>query len=150
MKIRFYAVLAALLVAGGCATAYQPKSFTGGYSEVRLNAETVEISVAGNGYTSTERARNIALLRAADLTLESGFKRFIVLGGQVGQEYAGSSPVVVNRVGNTLIASGGEAIQKPSGSITVRFIGPKHPDYANAFDAAIIKAQLLPQLAPKS
>jgi hypothetical protein len=150
MKKTIYALLASASLLGGCATSYQPKSFTGGFSEVRLNAETVQISVAGNGYTSTERARNIAVLRAADLTLEAGFSRFIVVGGQVGQEYAGSSPVVVNRVGNTLIATGGDAIQKPSGSMTVRFVGPKDPIFPSAFDAEMIRAQLLPQLAPKS
>jgi len=138
------------LLLEGCATAYQPKSFTGGYSEVRLNSETVQISVSGNGYTSTERARNIALLRAADLTIESGFKRFVILGGQVGQVYAGTTPVVVNRIGNTMYASGGDAIQMPSGTLTVRFVSPKDPAFSSAFDANLIRAQLLPELAPKS
>lgn len=149
MQHKAIAILASAFLLGGCATAYQPMSFSGGYSEVRLNAETIQISVAGNGYTSTERARNIALLRAADLTLESGFKRFVVLGGQVGQEYAGSTPVVVNRIGNTMYASGGDEIQKPSGTLTVRLVGPNDPAFANAFDADMIRTQLLPKLAPK-
>jgi hypothetical protein len=115
-----------------------------------LNPETVQISVQGNGYTSTERARNIALLRAADLTIEAGFQRFIILGGQVGQEYAGTTGVVVNRVGNTLIATGGEAIHKPSGNMTVRFVEQKDPAFQSAYYANLIRSQLLPALAPKS
>jgi hypothetical protein len=131
----------------GCATPYQPKGFAGGYSEVQLNPDTYQISVEGNGYTSTDRAQKIALLRAAQLTLAAGAERFIMLGGSVGQNYAGSTPIIVNQVGHNFYATGGEAIEKPSGSYTIRIVGPNDPAFGNAFDARLIQSQLLPQLS---
>ena len=111
-----------------------------------MNADTYQISVQGNVYTSTDRAQKIALLRAAELTLAAGAERFIMLGGGVSQNYAGSDPVVVNRAGNTLIASGGDPIVKPSGSYTIRIVRPDDPAFGGAFDARLIQKQLLPQL----
>jgi hypothetical protein len=129
-----------------CATPYKPNGLMGGYSEVQLNADTFQISVQGNAYTSTGRAQKIALLRAAELTLAAGAERFVMLGGGVSQNYAGSSSVVVTQAGNTLIASGGEPIVKPSGSYTIRIVRPNDPAFGSAFDARLIQKQLLPQL----
>ena len=85
-------VLGCAIALGGCATRYQPQSFTGGYDEVRLNETTYQITVKGNGYTSAERARDLALLRAADLTLGAGFDRFVVVNGGVDQREEGFTP----------------------------------------------------------
>lgn len=134
----------------GCATGYQPMSFTGGYSEVQLNADTYQITVAGNGYTSTDRAQKIGLLRASELTLAAGFTRFVVVGGGVGQQYAGNAPVVANVIGNTVIASGGGPIMKPGGALVIHFVAPADPAFATALDAALIVAQLRPQLVPQT
>jgi hypothetical protein len=65
----------------GCATPYKPNGLMGGYSEVQLNADTFQVSVRGNAYTSNDRAQKIALLRAAELTLAAGAERFATLGG---------------------------------------------------------------------
>jgi uncharacterized protein (UPF0261 family) len=129
-----------------CATPYKPNGLMGGYSEVQLNADTFQISVQGNAYTSTDRAQKIALLRAAELTLAAGAEHFVMLGGGVSRNYAGSAPVVVNQAGNTLIASGGDAIVKPSGSYTIRIVHPNDPAFGSALDARLIQKQLLPQL----
>jgi len=137
----------ACLVLAGCATKYQEKGFTGGYEELQLSADTFRISVSGNGYTSTTRAENIAMLRAADLTMQRGYERFVILSGNVSQQYAGSTDVTINRVGNTLVASGGEEIRKPGGSITVRLIAKSDPGFATALDARMIAAQLRPKLS---
>lgn len=139
-------VLIAALLVGGCATSYQPKSFSGGFSEIRLNEDTYQISVQGNGYTSTERARNIALLRAAELTLQAGGTRFVVIDGQVAQQFAGTTPIQANRIGNSVFVSGGDAIRKPEGTYTVRIVRTNDPAYATALDAKLIDAQLRPQL----
>ena len=136
------------LMLAGCATGYQPMGFTGGYSEVQLNADTYQITVAGNGYTSADRAQKIALLRASELTLNAGYQRFVALSGNVSQQYAGNAPVVVNAFGNTAIASGGEPIMKPGGNLTIHFVKPSDPAFASAFDASLISAQLGPQLKP--
>ena len=59
-----------------CATPYQSSGFSGGFDEVALAPNVFRVSFRGNGYTGTDRAQNLALLRSADLTLQRGFKYF--------------------------------------------------------------------------
>ena len=68
-----------LLLLGGCATSYQQKGFSGGYSETQLAPDVFRVNFAGNAYTSSERAQDFALLRAAELSLERGFRYFALL-----------------------------------------------------------------------
>jgi len=63
----------------GCATAYQAKGFAGGYSETQLAENIFEVRFRGNGYTSSERAADFALLRCAELTLAAGFSHFVLI-----------------------------------------------------------------------
>jgi hypothetical protein len=65
----------------GCATTYQAKSFTGGFSETRYAEDVFEVSFNGNGYTSEQRASDLALLRSAELTLKNGYQYFVVFSG---------------------------------------------------------------------
>lgn len=148
MRAAFVLIFGLTLAA--CATPYQPMGALGGYSDIQLNADTYQITVAGNGYTSSDRAQKIALLRAADLTLKAGYQRFVVLSGNVSSQYAGNAPVVMNTFGNTVIASGGEAITKPGGNLIIRLVKPTDPGFATALDANLISAQLRPLLEPKS
>jgi hypothetical protein len=75
---RIIIVLAALMITG-CATPYQRVGLTGGYSETQLGENIFQVSFRGNGYTSRERASDFCLLRAAELTLEKGFRYFIIV-----------------------------------------------------------------------
>ncbi|MCY4244136.1 MAG: hypothetical protein OXU41_05900 [Gammaproteobacteria bacterium] len=77
LKIMVVAFFAVITVAG-CATPYQQRGFTGGFSETQLAENVFEVRFRGNGYTSSERASDFALLRSAELTLEKGFKYFVV------------------------------------------------------------------------
>lgn len=62
-----------------CATGYyKNRGITGGYSDTQLAPDVFRVSFSGNGYVSDERAQDMALLRAADLTLMHGYKYFIV------------------------------------------------------------------------
>lgn len=140
-------VLVVSLLCAGCATKYQPEGFTGGYSELQLSQDSYRISVAGNGYTSTKRAEEIALLRASELTLEKGFERFIVGGGGVRQEYAGRTDVQATRVGNSVLVTGGDDVHKPSGTLVIRLIAKSDPLFNGAMDAKLIQAQLKPKLS---
>lgn len=140
------ATFAIVIAVGGCATGYQPTGFSGGYSEVQLNADTYQIRVRGNGYTSTDRAQNIALLRASELTLAAGADRFVVLGGGTSSSYAGSTGGSAYVVGNTLITDSGSPIYKPSSGLIIRIVRKGDPAYAGALDAKMIDAQLRPNL----
>ena len=142
---RLFMIFAAFALAS-CATGYQPAGFAGGFSEIQLNSDTYQIKVRGNGYTSRDRAYRIALLRAAELTLNSGADRFVILSGGTSTNYAGSTPVTAQVIGNTLIATGGDAIFKPESGLLIRIVKPSDPNYASAMDARLIDAQLRPAL----
>lgn len=78
------AALTTAVLIGGCATAYQPKSFTGGFSETDLGPTSFKIGFSGNGFTSPERASDFALLRAADKSIEAGCNYFSVINEAEG------------------------------------------------------------------
>lgn len=63
----------------GCATAYKPGGSGDGYSEMEMAADKFRIHFDGNANTPTERSRDFALLRAADVTLEHGFAYFVAV-----------------------------------------------------------------------
>ena len=62
----------------GCATGYQSLGYTGGYSDMQLGENTFKVSFTGNGHTLQRRATDFTLLRSAELTLEHGYRYFIV------------------------------------------------------------------------
>jgi len=80
--MRKLAIALAVILLAGCATTYQPKSFTGGYSETQLGENVFQVSFRGNGYTSRERASDFNLLRSAELTLERGFRYFVIVDSE--------------------------------------------------------------------
>jgi hypothetical protein len=67
-----------LLFISGC-TPYQPSGFLGGYSETQLSPDVFRINFRGNGYTSSERTGDFAMLRASELTIKEGFKYFALI-----------------------------------------------------------------------
>lgn len=72
---------AAALALGACATAtpYQPAGYNGsrgGYAEQRLEDNRYRVTFAGNSVTSRERVEMSLLLRAAELTTQSGYDWF--------------------------------------------------------------------------
>jgi hypothetical protein len=71
-------ILSSALVA--CATGYQSEGFSGGFSEIPLAADAYKISVKGNGFTSSSRVSEMALLRGAELAKQNGYNYFIVRG----------------------------------------------------------------------
>ena len=78
-KLKRTASLVLAMLPIGCATPYQPSGFTGGYKETQLAPDIVRVYVNGNGYTGRERVQDFALLRAAELALNSGYPYFVVL-----------------------------------------------------------------------
>ena len=73
-------VTAAALALSACASAtpYGPvgPNTRYGYSEQRVDADRYRVSFAGNSVTSREQVEMSLLLRAAELTLESGYDWF--------------------------------------------------------------------------
>jgi hypothetical protein len=53
----------------GC-TPYKSNGIMGGYTDTQLAPDVFRIGFQGNGYTSTDRTQDFALLRAADLAIK--------------------------------------------------------------------------------
>jgi len=67
------------LLLAGCATSYQPKSYTGGYTDTKLDDDKYRVTFSGNQHTSADRVEEYALLRAAEITLEYGYSHFVIV-----------------------------------------------------------------------
>jgi len=79
-------IVLALLAA--CATPYQSKGYTGGFSETQLDVNVFRVNFNGNAYTSGERAVDFTLLRSAELAREHGYHYFIVVQHSAGYSYS--------------------------------------------------------------
>lgn len=76
MRVILGIALASILCA--CATKFQPQGATGGFSESWQAPDRVLIEFHGNHFTSAMAARDMAILRAADLARDKGFDHFAV------------------------------------------------------------------------
>jgi hypothetical protein len=78
---RFTLVVVSLALAlSACATSYQPVDDGGGYSQRQLDPDVFLVSFHGNRYTGYDRARDLALLRAAEIGERLGYAYFSVEG----------------------------------------------------------------------
>jgi len=140
----------------GCATSYHQKGFTGGYSETQLAPDVFRVNFQGNGYTSSERAQDFALLRAAELSLERGFRYFALLDETSSNKLStfttsGSAYTTGSAygIGNTATYSGhttytpGQTflISKPHTGLLVRGFTNK-PNDIYTFDAEFLRQSL--------
>ncbi len=79
MKIltAFLLVVLALSLAG-CGTPYTPVSANGGHSFKRLGPDSFEITFLANNNLYSQRFRDLAKLRACEVTLDHGYNFFII------------------------------------------------------------------------
>jgi hypothetical protein len=83
-----------------CATAYQPESFSGGFTETQLDKNVFRVSFRGNGYTRADRAEEMALLRSADVALKNGFTHFAIVDARSRTDYSSfTTPTQSNTTG---------------------------------------------------
>lgn len=61
-----------------CATGYHPSGFSGGYEELKLAKDAYLVGFRGNAYTSSDKAHIYAMRRSAELTLDKGYKFFVI------------------------------------------------------------------------
>ena len=150
--MRFLFIIAILFLFSGCATSYQPKGFTGGFSETRLAPDTFRVRFSGNGRTSTERAEDFALLRAADLSTNAGFSYFSIITSTSGVAQSsfqtpGQSITTVQAQGNGFVGSTtyipGQNINifKPRSGLMIKCFKDK-PAGVDTFDARFLQQEL--------
>ena len=72
-------LLAAVAVmSAGCATSYQSRGITGGYSEKKISDSAYVVSFNGNGFATKDRVYYFWMYRCAELTLKSGYSLFYI------------------------------------------------------------------------
>jgi len=140
--VAIFPIALIIIFFSGCATPYQSVGLTGGYSETQLDENVFKVNFRGNGYTSSERAADLCLLRSAELCKLAGYSYFIIVEGQeYTKQSQYTSPTTTtttgraNVIGNSIYGSstttttGGQTyiISKPrSTNIIVCFV--KKPD----------------------
>jgi hypothetical protein len=141
--MRTFVILFALVIfLTGCATKYQPEGFTGGYSESQLGDNIFQVSFRGNSYTGHEIESDFALLRSAELTLQNGFRYFVVV--RPDKDASVSAYTTPTQLYTTKYAYGGETyyISKPSASNTILCFKEKPEGGGLIFDATLVTQTL--------
>ena len=156
-------LLLALLVLVGCRTPYmaydcEPTgnpwplpgwNCDGGYSELQLAPNTYQVSFSGRNI-STAKSQDYALLRAAELTLQMGHRKFLVqqTWGQTdvqlhSQPYTAQTVPVGNRGAMTTGFGGGtSSVKLPQASYVIRILDVGQDQEPNAYDARMIQASV--------
>lgn len=85
MRLRRLVFSLAVLALGACATPYGPASGSRdyGYSETRLADGSWRVEVSANTSTDRETVERHLLRRAAELTLENGAERFLIIDREI-------------------------------------------------------------------
>jgi hypothetical protein len=140
------------IILQGCSTAYQSEGLSGGYSETRLDENVFKVAFNGNGYTDREKAADFTLLRCAELTLQNGYKYFVIIDAE---SYVSNStytaPTTTNTTANVYgtgnyaygnaqsTTYGGQTynISKPSSSNVIYMLHEK-PESTFAYSADFI------------
>ena len=128
-----------------CKTAYAPTNLTGGYSVFPIDRFTYRITVNANRFTKINEAEGIALLKASEITLKSGYRRFIVTSNAIRNKSVSSA--TPSYLAPLLAATPGSS--RPAGDIRIRVLTPQDPDYSRGLDAIEIYRRLKPQLDRK-
>jgi hypothetical protein len=140
-------LLGVALLLAGCSTAYQPGGpYSAGHSETRLAADSFRV-FAQTG--SVEHTGQMLELRAAELTLDSGYRKFVVVDRAVTSEQRsnyvpGSSS---GAPGNPQARAPArmETVTVAKGKMTIRMLKDSEPG-VKAVDASAIRARLHPLL----
>lgn len=154
--LSFIAVALVGLLVVACATGYHSSGYTGGYTDTQLAPDVFRVSFSGNGYTSSDRVQDFALLRAAELTIANNAQYFAVISSADQSRTdthvtPGSSQTsgTVSAYGNTGYYSGTttysapqvQTIYKPGAGMMIRTFQNK-PEGGVVFDANFITASI--------
>lgn len=143
-------VLAAVILLGACTTAYQERGLTGGFSDMRLSQDMYRVTFEGNGFTPSDRAADLALMRAAELTVEQGAEHFAIVdsAGRVTESTittpttastTGSVDIYGNLTANTTIYGGNSyQITRPSAQMTILVVEKPEMFDGHLYDAGVL------------
>jgi membrane-associated protease RseP (regulator of RpoE activity) len=85
-QFKILGLLALIILITGCATPYQETGSTGGFTDKQISRNEFIVAFSGNGYTSSQRAVDLCLLRCAEVALGNGFHYFILTAANAGYD----------------------------------------------------------------
>jgi hypothetical protein len=144
-------LVSALLV--GCATPYEKDGLLGGFDETQIGPNVWRVTFQGNGFTSSERAEDLVLLRSAELTVKNGYSYFGFASSRLSaSQMAVTTPVTTTTnanayaVGNTAYGTatstsyGGNTylVSMPSANNTVVMFKERPNTESMVFDARFV------------
>ncbi len=149
---RILGLFAIIFSLGSCSTTYHSAGWLGkGYSEIVTSQDSYLVTFKGNGFTSDEKVMKCALRRAAELTIQNGYKYFAVVssadrtrsigysntqgnlsGSANTYSYSNSSHSYLSGSGSSSTYSG--VIRKPGISMQIKCFNDK-PEYMDVIDA---------------
>ncbi len=66
-----------------CATPYQKLTFSGGYTDKKIQDNVFRVTFKGNAVTKPEQVADFALLRSAEIAIANGYNYFVIADGGV-------------------------------------------------------------------
>lgn len=142
-------ILLLALAFGGCvsATKYQAAGADGGYSELQLAPDMYRIAFQGNIYTSQEQVADMALLRAADLTLAQGASYFVVVNQLRESRSFPNGPQAVHPYSSYGYAYWGPAaapivVRDHRAELAIRLLREESQPGTSAYSAPLLRQEL--------
>jgi hypothetical protein len=157
--MRAIVIIALALSVSACATKYQSMGFTGGVAAEPVMTDVYRIVARGNGYTSSDRIQDYALLKAAETTLAAGGNYFIIVNeNNRTQVMTGQTPATMqtNVFGHTAFTTYNPGITynvvKPGEALMIRVLRlrPGEPPPQGAFPAQDIVNTIGPRVKAES
>lgn len=103
----------------GCMTPYGKNGLMGGYTDMALNEDTYHVTFNGNAFTSSDTVQGYALRHSAELTLEKGYKYFLIAtGGTSVSKETMKTPTRIETTGSSSYMGGGSIQASSYGNST--------------------------------
>ncbi len=146
-----------MILLTGCATKYQSLGLTGGFEDLELSPGYYRVNFWGNGVTSGERVRDLALLRAAELASKNKCRSFQVMNGRnavsstlVSLPKTQTTNTNAHIYGNyitgqsttTTYGGGVQSINRANTSIDVRCVNQEADPSIDIYDTDFLKQKL--------
>jgi hypothetical protein len=107
----------------GCETAYRIQSFKGGYADYQLQDDIYKVEFKANAFTDADKAQDYALLRCSEVTLNNGYRYFIIVDEQSYQKNSSITTPVTSQTYGTASAYGGSGYAQGTYSGTTNYYG---------------------------
>lgn len=133
-----------LVLLAACTTAHRPAGQTRGYSETQLSRNVFAVRIRETAHTSNSKAAELCLLWCAEITLDYGFRHFVVLESAEEQQPATGDDLRSrsSRPEGPGSPSVGSQVAPPSSANTIACFRTQPAAYPEAYDAEAVTNRL--------